>query len=597
MGPSGACRSQFSSTFPAWTLLLLTFLGLSVLPLRAQMPPQPGAPAGDVSNLSRPVIETVESIDLRNGSDEARKAKKTLGKDGTCLLPPLALASAPTVAAEQLRIPAKASREYAEACSSLRSHKPADAEKHLHAAVREYTKYYLAWVTLGQVLAAETRPDEARQACSQASVVEPSFAPAYLCLADIAARAHDWSDVLKTAERALELGPLYAVVAYEYDAAANLNLHNLAAAEKSGLSAVQMDLDHREPRAHFVLAQIYEAKGDKENEARQLREYLKYANDAADVAAVKNFLLQLEARASTNHATRPASSNPSPQIPETPRRSWAPADIDDAIPPVQVDASCPLQQILKETSRRTQDLIESLQRFSADERIEQIDIDKNGKARNGTTQLVNYVAQINNNVSGYPQIREYRSAITGMEKTSVVVDAGTATFALIFHPTHIRNFEFRCEGITQLQGGPAWQLHFEETPDPNQSFHALRVGADLYLPRLKGRAWIASDSSEVLRIETDLASPIPQIGFNLEHLVINYAHIEFKSRSVRLWVPENSALYIAYRGHRYERIHTFDHFHLFSVDSDQAIKEPATPPKMPLQLLPIGSKLMADATH
>jgi tetratricopeptide (TPR) repeat protein len=596
MGSSGACRRQLSSTFPAWALISLLFLGLLVLPSRAQMPPQPGAPAGDVSNLSRPVIETLDSINLRNGPNEPRKAKKPLEKDGACLLSPLTLASVPTVAAEQLRIPAKASREYQEACSSLRSHKPVDAEKHLHAAIREYAKYSVAWVTLGQVLATETRPDEARQACSQASVVEPSFAPAYLCLADLAARVHDWPEVLKSSERALELGPLYAVVAYEYDAAANLNLHNLAAAEKSGLRAVQMDLDHREPRAHFVLAQIYEARGDKENEARQLREYLKHANDAADVAAVKNFLLQLETRPSTNHAAGPASGNPSPQITGTPRRSWAPADIDDAIPPVQVDASCPLQQILKETSRRTQDLIESLQRFSADERIEQIDIDKNGKARNGTTQLVNYVAQISNNVSGYPQIKEYRSAITGMEKASVV-DAGTATFALIFHPTHIRSFEFRCEGITRLQGAPAWQLHFEETPDPNQSFHAIRVGADLYLPRLKGRAWIASDSSEVLRIETDLASPIPQIGFNLEHLVINYAHIEFKSRSVRLWVPESAALYIAYRGHRYERVHTFDHFHLFSVDSDQAIKEPAAPPKTPLQLLPIGSKLMADATH
>jgi tetratricopeptide (TPR) repeat protein len=596
MGSSGACRSQLLSTFPAWALSSLLFLGLLVLPSRAQMPPQPGAPAGDVSNLSRPVIETVDSINVRNGPNEARKAKKPLEKDGACLLPPLSLASAPTVAAEQLRIPAKASREYEEACSSLRRHKAADAEKHLHAAIREYAKYSVAWVTLGQVLATDTHPDEAGQACSQAAVVEPSFAPAFLCLADLAARAHDWPEVLKSSERALELGPLYAVVAYEYDAAANLNLHNLAAAEKSGLRAVEIDLDHREPRAHFVLAQIYEAKGDKEKEGRELREYLKYASDAADVAAVKNFLLQLEGRVSSNSAAGPASSNNFPQVTETPRRSWAPADIDDAIPPVQVEASCPLQQILKETSRRAQDLIESLQRFSADERIEQINIDKNGKARNVSTQLVNYVAQINNNISGYPQIREYRSAITGTDKTSVV-DAGTATFALIFHPTHIRSFEFRCEGIAQVQGSPAWQLHFEETPDPNQSFHAIRVGGELYLPRLKGRAWIASSSSEVLRIETDLASPIPQIGFNLEHLVINYAHIEFKSRSVRLCVPESATLYIAYRGHRYERVHTFDHFHLFSVDSDQAIKEPATPPKTPLQLLPIGSKLMADATR
>jgi predicted Zn-dependent protease len=110
------------------------------------------------------VISTIDGVNLRNGPEETRRAKRALGKDGTCLLPPLTLASAPTVAAEQLRIPAKASKPYEEACASLKSHKPADAEKHLHAALREYEKYSVAWVTLGQVLAAETRPDEARQA-------------------------------------------------------------------------------------------------------------------------------------------------------------------------------------------------------------------------------------------------------------------------------------------------------------------------------------------------------------------------------------------------------------------------------------------------
>ena len=288
MGSSGACRRQLVSTFLSWTPLLVLCLGPLALPLRAQVPPQPGAPSGDVSNLSRPVTSTIEDVNLKNGPDETRKAKKALGKDGTCLLPPLALSSAPTVAAEQLRIPPKASKAYEEACSALRSHKPADAEKHLHDALREYAKYSVAWVTLGQLLTAETRTDEARQACSQASVEEPSFVPAYLCLADIAARAHQWSEVLTAAEHTLKLGPLYAVVAYEYDAAANLNLHNLAAAEKSGLQAVQMDLDHREPRAHFVLAQIYEAKGDRENEASQLREYLKVCQRSGGRCRCKN---------------------------------------------------------------------------------------------------------------------------------------------------------------------------------------------------------------------------------------------------------------------------------------------------------------------
>jgi Tfp pilus assembly protein PilF len=69
----------------------------------------------------------------------------------------------------------------------------------------------------------------------------------------------------------------------------------LAEAEKSALKALEIDKNNTEPRAHFVLAQIYEAKGDRENEAAQLQEYLKFASDPQDVAMVKQYLSQLEA--------------------------------------------------------------------------------------------------------------------------------------------------------------------------------------------------------------------------------------------------------------------------------------------------------------
>jgi hypothetical protein len=45
--------------------------------------------------------------------------------------------------------------------------------------------------------------------------------------------------------------------------------------EKSALRALEIDKNNSEPRVHFVLAQIYEAKGDRADEAAQLREYLK----------------------------------------------------------------------------------------------------------------------------------------------------------------------------------------------------------------------------------------------------------------------------------------------------------------------------------
>ena len=547
-------------------------LGLSASPASAQLPNTPGAPT-DVSIIPKPVTDTYDKVNLSKRPNDAELGRTTSENDTPCLLPPLTVTNSPTIAADQLRISTKARKEYHQACAVLRNKKIADAERHLRKAVKEDPKYSAAWVTLGQVLATQARNDEARGACLQGTIADPTYVPAFLCLADIAARAHAWDEVAKLSGRAIELDPSGNAVAYEYDAAANLNLHRLASAEKSGLRAVAIDKDHRDPRVHFVLAQIYEAMGDSANEAVQLREYLKYSGSPDDIAMVEQYLSKLEGRTANPDGIVAASGSQLEGSVGSSVGEVGPPDIDATVPPV-ISGACPLTRILKETSNRTLDLIEDLQRFSANERIEQIDIDKNGKRRNFTAQEVNYVVQIERNSSGYPSVQEYRAGNSSPNRTSVM-DSGAAAFALIFHPAHVDSFDFRCEGLTELQGSAAWQVHFEESADVNKAFASIRIGGSVYLPKFKGRAWISVSGYDVLRIETDLVAPISNINLQREHQVINYSPVEFPKRHIRLWLPESTSLYIAYRGHRYERVHRFSQFQLFSVDSAEAIKEPS----------------------
>jgi hypothetical protein len=98
----------------------------------------------------------------------------------------------------------------------------------------------------------------------------------------------------------------------------------------------------------------------------------------------------------------------------------------------------------------------------------------------------------------------------------------------------------------------------------------------VFLPRFKGRAWIATDNSEVLRIETDLSSPIPQVDLQLAHMIIDYAPVEFPNRQARLWLPVSTNIYLAYHGHHYERSHKFTHFQLFSVDAVESVQTPVS---------------------
>jgi tetratricopeptide (TPR) repeat protein len=217
-----------------------------------------------------------------------------IGESDNCFLPPLNGLDRSSVGVADLQAPSKAQREQKDGCAAMRNSKAVEAEAHLRKAVKQWPKCLAAWVVLGQVLESQQKLDKAYGACSQPLTTDSNYLPAYLCLAEISAHSENWNQVLQLSNRALEIDPTNDAAAYDYNAAANLHLHRLPEAEKSALRAAEIDKNNADPRVHFLLAQIYEAKGDRETEAAQLREYLKYASDPNDVAMVKRYLAKLE---------------------------------------------------------------------------------------------------------------------------------------------------------------------------------------------------------------------------------------------------------------------------------------------------------------
>jgi predicted Zn-dependent protease len=284
---------------PALKLFWTCGLILSVMPALAQHhpdPPSSQAPAPPPSPTpTSPPLPTNpwDENDLiqRNAN---KPVPSKIARDDNCFLPPLNGLPTASVGISDLQIPAKAQREYENGCAALGINKRTEAESHLRKAVKQWPKYSAAWVVLGQLLEAQQKIVEGHYACSQPLTTDSHYLPAYLCLADISAHSHDWDQVLQLSARALAIDPTTVAVAYDYNAAANLNLHNLREAEKSALLAAEIDKNNTDPRVHFLLAQIYEAKGDRAGEAAQLREYLKYASDPNDVAMVKHYLSELD---------------------------------------------------------------------------------------------------------------------------------------------------------------------------------------------------------------------------------------------------------------------------------------------------------------
>jgi hypothetical protein len=100
----------------------------------------------------------------------------------------------------------------------------------------------------------------------------------------------------------------------------------------------------------------------------------------------------------------------------------------------------------------------------------------------------------------------------------------------------------------------------------------------LYSLHLKGRAWITADKFQIVRIESELMNPVPQIRLVGEHQVVEYGPVPFAKRNVQLWLPQSAEIYLDFRRHRYYRKHSFDHYMLFAVDSEEKHKAPTVQP-------------------
>lgn len=222
-------------------------------------------------------------------------AKIPAGQQDSCLLPPLNAIPVSTVDVADMKVSGKAKKDYLSACSSLKDRKYGKAEESLRRAVGTDPKYVAAWVTLGQLLAGQNNLEPAREACERARSVDPTYLPSYLCLADTAARFEHWEETLSMSNRALQIDPSSDPVAYDYNAAANMNLHKLDEAERSALKAIEIDRNHLDPRVHFLLAQIYDAKGELKKAESELREFLKFVTPS-DAAMVKQYLSELQSR-------------------------------------------------------------------------------------------------------------------------------------------------------------------------------------------------------------------------------------------------------------------------------------------------------------
>jgi len=474
-----------------------------------------------------------------------------------------------------------AQRDVELAVSALQNGKRAEAEPRIRAALKRSPGSPDAHYLAGYIAESGGNDAAARAEYEVAVKIFPTHLAAQIALGNLYVRAGDGASAIPHLEKALSAGPnswrAHWLLAEAY---LETKPSDPDRARENADRAIALGKE-RATSAIVTLALADAVQGDLTASREKLEAFLKGNPKDPSVPRARQVLDAVEKAAAAGASKIDVVPHPENDpldlegvSPEA--MPGLPAGVDAAVPAVTAGTACELPQVLVGAAFRSAELVNNIQRFSAKELVVHENLDSKGTARNSALQNYDYVAAIERPLPNLIVMREMRDGIYGFGPNwpgPLAMD-GIPAIGLIFNRVYSSDFSFSCEGLGQWRGQPAWQVRFEQKTETRPRIHQWRVNNFTYPAYLKGRAWLAADSYQLLHLETELAQKIPAIKLEYQHISIDYSPVAYPSKQSSLWLPASAQINYKYRGHFFRQEHSLSDFTLFSVDTKEKIADP-----------------------
>ena len=256
---------------------------------------------------------------------------------------------------------------------------------------------------------------------------------------------------------------------------------------------------------------------------------------------------------------------------------WNPPNTDSKIADLSDTPPCSLPDVMKQVSERAIEFVDNLSKFDATEHSQMMQIRSETQEVKWGDARFDFTAEFAT-VNGNLHLSEFRQELDHNDPDAArIEDVGLPALALIFHPNFSDDFSFQCLGAAQWDGQPAWVVAFRQLKGKPSRLMAFRSSTGNIAAKLKGRAWIAQDSGQIVHLETNLIDPIGLIELMSNAISIDYAPVQFQSANVKLWLPVVATAYSQYNKFTLVKKHSYSDFKLFSVGTQQVIEKPKMP--------------------
>jgi len=489
-------------------------------------------------------------------------------------------------------MPAKARKETKQAVSALKSGNFKDARKKLDAADKLAPSNPDLSYLLGYLSYQEKDLIRAKSYLENTAKLSPHHAPAMILLGRVNLMQQDYPAAAAALEKAVEINP-NLWMGHDLLADAYLKQRRYAPAQQQAELALESGKADANI-ANLILGQALVNLGKIPEGVKALKAFVQDSPNNPMVPQARELIATVEQRAAdparnTESARKiappltgvdPLLASPDVQLAV---KTWQPPGIDYVRPSVALGVACPYAEVIEKSGERVKELVDDVSRIGAIEHLLHQQMDELGNPATRETRNYNYTASISEEKPGFLSVDEDRSEpLTHNDFPDKIASGGFATLALVFHPDMRDNFEMECEGLGRWNNQASWLVHFKQREDRPARMHDYRVGGDIYSLRLKGRAWITADKFQIVRIESELINPMPQIQLRNEQQIVEYGPVQFPGKKTELWLPQKAEIFLDFRKHRYYRSHSFDHYMLFSVDSEEKRKEPLPTAEKPV---------------
>lgn len=491
----------------------------------------------------------------------------------------------------------KARKEMEKGVDAIKSRNYQEAKKHLLEAQKEAPGDSNINYLLGFILLELREYDNAQKYLLVAITLDAKNSAALVTMGRLRLEMGNTADAVEPLQRALSIDPTnwrahwLLADTYRIEADYEKSLQEAQLAIESGNGAAE--------GARIALGQALAGLGRKEEAIKALQDFASNAPDGAakqyagrqivslqaQVAAAQ---LETETSSKVSTVSAPAAetttANTVAQQGDVAMRlteatatlpTWQPPSVSRDNPKTVPGVACPTESVIEGAGAHVTDLVSHLNSIDATEELIHQPLDQIGMPTETDKKFYDYIVTIGEMRPGMLQVSELRN---GTDDPKIfpggLATLGVPALALVFDPSVRGDYDWTCEGLGDLRGQPAWIMHFVQKKGRPGRLRAYRMNGVDHLLSMEGLAWVRKNDFEILRVETDLVHPMPEIQLLTDHMEVNYEAVQFRAKDETFWLPSSAQMYFEFRKQRYRRSVTLSHYRLFAVGANEKINQP-----------------------